>query len=207
MMIKRIILASASPRRREILERFNIKFDVIPSDADENISPDMPHSQYVETLARIKGEAVRDALLSRGDDLTDTLIISCDTIVSHAGKILGKPKDERDAYTMLTSLSGDFHDVLSGLSLIYNGKSYIGSAVTRVKFAEVLPHDAQAYVDSGEPMGKAGAYAIQGKASAFVESIEGDFYNIVGFPLALFSKMLAENFGVSVFDLSDENDR
>ena len=97
MNIKRVILASASPRRREVLEKFGIKFDVIPSDADENISTDMPCGDYVMALAKIKGESVRDALIKKSEDLSDTLIISCDTVVYYDKMIIGKPKSDVDA--------------------------------------------------------------------------------------------------------------
>lgn len=206
MNIKRVILASASPRRREVLEKFGIKFDVIPSDADENISTDMACGDYVMTLAKMKGESVRDALIEKGEDLSDTLIISCDTVVHYDGRVIGKPKSNVDASLTLGMLSDSWHSVYSGLCLIIDGIELCDFARTDVKFSEISVRDIERYVSSGEPMGKAGSYAIQGLAAAFVEKIDGDYYNVVGFPLSLFIKMLRYDLGVSIFDLGDGND-
>lgn len=206
MSIKRIILASASPRRREILEKFGLKFDVIPSDADESISKDMTCGDYVMALAKIKGESVRDALKKRGEDVSDTLIISCDTVVYYNKMIIGKPKSELDATLTLGMLSDSWHSVYSGLCLILGDTEICDCARTDVKFAEISERDIERYVASGEPKGKAGSYAIQGGAAAFVEKIDGDYYNVVGFPLAMFCNMLKYGFGISVFDLGDIND-
>lgn len=207
MNIKRIILASASPRRREVLEKIGLKFDVIPSDADENISKDMACGDYVTALAKIKGESVRDALIKKGEDLSETLIISCDTVVYYDKMIIGKPKNDLDASLTLGMLSDSWHGVFSGLCLILGDVELCEYAETDVKFAEISERDIERYVASGEPKGKAGSYAIQGKAAAFVEKIDGDYYNVVGFPLALFSRMMKYDLGVSVFDLGGANDR
>lgn len=204
MKIKRIILASASPRRREILEKFGIKFDIIPSDADENISNDLPCGDYVCKLAKLKGESVRDALIFKGEDLSDTLIISCDTVVYYEKMIIGKPKDKTHAALTLGLLSDSWHSVYSGLCLIYDKTEICDFDRTDVKFAEISESDIARYVASGEPMGKAGSYAIQGEAAAFVEKIDGDYYNVVGFPLAMFCRILKYDLGVSIFDLGDE---
>ena len=131
-MIERIILASASPRRKEMLEKFGIRFEVIPSDADENISTDMSHDAYVSELAQIKGREVEARLLEKGEDLSRTLIISCDTIVSFDGRIIGKPHSRFDAELTLNLLSDSWHDVYSGLSLIYGGECIVGYEKTRV---------------------------------------------------------------------------
>ena len=207
MSIKRIILASASPRRREVLEKFGLKFDVIPSDADENISKDMACGDYVTALAKIKGESVRDALVARGEDVSDALIISCDTVVYYDKMIIGKPKSDLDARLTLGMLSDSWHGVFSGLCLILGDTEICEYAETDVKFAEISERDIERYVATGEPKGKAGSYAIQGRAAAFVEKIDGDYYNVVGFPLALFSRMMKYDLGISVFDQGDENDR
>ncbi|MBR7082649.1 MAG: septum formation protein Maf [Clostridia bacterium] len=206
MNIKRIILASASPRRREVLEKFGLKFDVIPSDADENISKDMPCGDYVTALAKLKGESVRDVLISKGEDVADTLIISCDTVVYYDKMIIGKPKSDLDARVTLGMLSDSWHSVYSGLCLIIGDAEMCDYARTDVKFAEISERDIEKYVASGEPKGKAGSYAIQGEAAAFVEKIDGDYYNVVGFPLSLFCRMLKYDIGVSVFDLGEIND-
>ncbi|MBR6050034.1 MAG: septum formation protein Maf [Clostridia bacterium] len=204
--MKRIILASASPRRREVLEKFGLKFDVIPSDADENISKDMPCGDYVTALAKLKGESVRDVLISKGEDVADTLIISCDTVVYYDKMIIGKPKSDLDARVTLGMLSDSWHSVYSGLCLIIGDAEMCDYARTDVKFAEISERDIEKYVASGEPRGKAGSYAIQGEAAAFVEKIDGDYYNVVGFPLALFCRMLKYDLGTSVFDLGEIND-
>ena len=206
MNIKRIILASASPRRREVLEKFGIKFDIIPSDADENISKDADCGDYVTTLAKITGRSVRDALKARGEDVSDALIISCDTVVYYDKMIIGKPKNDLDAALTLGMLSDSWHSVYSGLCLILGDVEICDYARTDVKFAEISERDIERYVASGEPKGKAGSYAIQGEAAAFVEKIDGDYYNVVGFPLALFCRMLKYDIGVSVFDLGEKND-
>lgn len=200
-MIERIILASASPRRSEMLSRYNIKFDTIPSDADESISGEMDHGELVCELAKRKGEAVRDMLLSRGEDLSKTLIISCDTIVSYDGRVIGKPQNETHAAITLALLSDSWHNVYSGLSLIYGEDEYIDFAKTAVKFTELDDETISEYVKTGDPMGKAGSYGIQGLAAAFVERIEGDYSNVVGFPLSLFCKMLKRYFDISIFEL------
>ena len=207
MNVKRIILASASPRRREVLEKIGLKFDVIPSDTDENISKDMPCGEYVMALAKLKGESVRDALIKKGEDLSETLIISCDTVVYYDKMIIGKPKSDLDARLTLGMLSDSWHGVFSGLCLILGDTEICEYAETDVKFAEISERDIERYVATGEPKGKAGSYAIQGRAAAFVEKIDGDYYNVVGFPLALFSRMMKYDLGISVFDQGDENDR
>ena len=203
MIPKRIVLASSSPRRREMLERFGINFDVIPSNADENIPSDMPCGEYVKTLAERKGTAVRDALVLGGEDISETLIISCDTVVYYDKMIIGKPENALEARLTLGMLSDSWHEVYSGLCLIFGDEKVCGYDVARVKFAELSQSDIDRYVASGEPFGKAGSYARQGKAGAFVEKIEGDVNNIVGFPLTLFCRAIKDNFGITVFDLGE----
>ncbi|MCQ2435615.1 MAG: Maf family protein [Clostridia bacterium] len=205
MKIERIILASSSPRRREILSRFGIKFDVIPSDADENITaPDC--RTLVCELAKLKGDSVYDALRQKGDDMSRTLLISCDTVVEYNGMVIGKPADARHAELTLGLLSDSWHNVLSGLQLRVGDTAVADCALTRVKFAPVPEDVISAYVATGEPMGKAGSYAIQGLAGSFVERIEGDYFNIVGLPLALMVRMLRDDFGLSMFDLESFTD-
>lgn len=202
-MINRIVLASSSPRRKEILERFNVKFDVIPSDAEEIVDEYTSNGDYVRQLAILKGKSVIKDLNKKGIDTSDTLVISCDTVVVHNDKIIGKPKDLDDAYNTVMELSDSWHSVYSGLSLILNNKEYSGFDETKVKFVKIDPNEAKVYVESGEPMGKAGSYAIQMKGGAFVSGVEGDFNNIVGFPLTLFCKVLKEEFNISIFELGN----
>ena len=203
MIPKRVILASSSPRRRDILEKLGVKFDVVPSDADENISQSIPCEEYVMTLAERKGEAVKTLLISRGDDISDALIIACDTVVYYDKMIIGKPESDLHARLTLGMLSDSWHEVYSGICLIFGDEKICGFDRTRVKFSEISEKDVEKYVASGEPRGKAGSYAIQGKGAAFVERIEGDVNNVIGFPLTLFCRMIKENFGISVFDLGD----
>ncbi|MCQ2771480.1 MAG: Maf family protein, partial [Clostridia bacterium] len=158
---------------------------------------------YVRQLAILKGKSVIKDLNKKGIDTSDTLVISCDTVVVHNDKIIGKPKDLDDAYNTVMELSDSWHSVYSGLSLILNNKEYSGFDETKVKFVKIDPNEAKVYVESGEPMGKAGSYAIQMKGGAFVSGVEGDFNNIVGFPLTLFCKVLKEEFNISIFELGN----
>ena len=176
------ILASKSPRRREILEMLGVEFEVITSDADESSDITDPY-QLVEELSLRKGIAVRDALLAKGYDLSDTVIISSDTIVAIDGEILGKPIDEEDARRMLRLYSGREHEVVSGICLIGAGKQGVTHEVTKVTFDEMDEETIQSYVRAAQPYDKAGAYAIQGLASAYISGIVGDYFNVVGLPV------------------------
>ena len=176
------ILASKSPRRREILEMLGVKFEVITSEADESSDITDPY-QLVEELSLRKGLAVRDALLAEGRDLSDTVIISSDTIVAIDGEILGKPHDEEDARRMLRLYSGKEHEVVSGICLIGKDKQGVSHEVTKVTFDEMDEETIQNYVRAAKPYDKAGAYAIQGLASAYISGIVGDYFNVVGLPV------------------------
>jgi len=175
-----LILASSSPRRREILSKFIKDFEVIPSEADERCFLRDP-VQYAVELARRKA---RDVYGRFGGT-----VIGADTVVSINGQILGKPKDEEHAFRMLKLLSGRVHRVTTGYCIVHNGKERCGSVVTEVKFRELDDEIIRAYIQTGEPMDKAGAYGIQGKAGLFVEWIKGDYYNVVGFPLEIVWKL------------------
>ena len=190
----RIILASKSPRRKEILENLGLDFEIIVADADESCDIKEP-CELVMTIAARKGKAVLDSL----DDTAkkDVLLIACDTLVYAAGEFLGKPCDEADAARMLKMLSGSAHEVISGLYLWYGGKEVRRAESTKVFFDEMSEVDIQKYIESGEPGDKAGAYAIQGKASAYIKGIEGDYFNVVGLPAHLLLKTLKEEFGIT----------
>ncbi len=181
----RIVLASKSPRRKELLGKIFSEFVVITKETDETLPHGIKAKKSVELLAVRKGEAVLDVT---GED---DLIISSDTLVELDGKKLGKPESEEDAVNMLLSLSGRVHNVHTGVAVHYKGNVFSGSDTSRVKFVRFQKKDAQDYVSTGEPMDKAGAYAIQGIGKRFVEGYEGDFDAIVGLGIAL-TKSLVE---------------
>lgn len=182
--IDRIILASASPRRAELLRAAGIDFDVRPADIDEAILPGEAPSDYVSRLAEAKARVVHE----RENDRT---VLAADTAVVVDGHILGKPIDEADAQRMLRSLAGRTHEVVTAVSLFHPG-GIVHTRVdnTTVEFAALSEADITWYVSSGEPMDKAGAYAVQGLASRFVTRIEGSYSNVVGLPIALVYQML-----------------
>ena len=190
----RIILASKSPRRREILENLGVKFEIIVADCDESCDIAAP-DELVMAIAARKGRAVLDTL---GKESEDTLIIACDTLVYANGEFLGKPKDACDARRMLKMLSGNAHQVVSGIYLYLNGKEIRRAASTRVIFDEMTDEDIDAYIQSGEPMDKAGAYAVQGRASVYIKGLDGDYFNVVGLPVNLLAKTLKESYGVDL---------
>jgi septum formation protein len=180
---EKFILASGSPRRAEILTAVGWPFDTMAADIDESVYPDEDPRAYVERLARSKVEAVA-ARLEEG------LVLGADTTVVVENEILAKPCDEDDARRMLQLLSGKWHEVLTGVSLLRIGNGLlVEHESTRVRFAEMSAAEIDWYVASGEPMGKAGAYGIQGKAALFIEEIEGDYLNIVGLPIRLVYNM------------------
>ena len=192
------ILASKSPRRKEILETLGLSFTVFTADTDES-SEERDVCAFVEELSRRKGEAVKEALLAAGQDLADTVIISSDTVVAMGGEILGKPRDEKDACRMLRMYSGKRHQVVSGICLIGNGKIGVGHEVTEVEFEELDEETILRYVRSAKPYDKAGAYAIQGVASAYVKGIVGDYFNVVGLPVHRMNLLHREIFGENMF--------
>ena len=182
----KIILASKSPRRKEILTNLGFEFEVITAETDESSDITDPES-LVQVLAVRKGRAVWGK-----HPENDTLIISCDTVVSLDGKILGKPEDPENAVEMLRSLSGKKHTVISGLALFLNGKTISAIDSTDVYFAEMSDEFIKSYVASGDPMDKAGAYAVQGKTSLYIDKLDGCYFNVVGLPVRLLAKLLSQ---------------
>ena len=182
MKFNRIILASGSPRRRELLAKLNIDFEIITSDADETIDSDNPET-IVETLSERKARAVFDTIT---DD--NVLVIGADTIVYYDGEVLGKPEDEEDARGMLSMLSDRTHQVYTGVSIIsrIKGEEKIKtfSDRTDVTFYEIDKFDLADYIKTGSPMDKAGAYGIQDDFAKHVKKIDGDYNNVVGLPLS-----------------------
>ena len=197
-----IVLASASPRRKEILETLGIPFRIVVSDAEENASPELAPEEFVMQTAHEKCKNVVDKLLADGTLTRDTLVIACDTVVVYSGFIIGKPKDEAHAILTLGMLSDSWHSVFSGLAIYYKGRVACRAARTDVKFRDISEREIKAYVDSGEPMGKAGSYAIQMKGGAFAERIEGEFNNVVGLPVAEMLSRLREEFGLELLDVA-----
>jgi septum formation protein len=182
------ILASSSPRRAELLRAAGIEFIIRAANIDETIQPDESPRDYVLRLSQEKACAVAE-----GDDLT----LGADTIVVIDGQIAGKPIDAKDAARMLRALSGQWHEVLTGVTLARAGQIVSDIASTRVKFAELSDAEIDWYVSTQEPMDKAGAYAIQGHASLFIERIEGSYSNVVGLPAQLVYRM-ADQMGIKL---------
>lgn len=190
-----IILASASPRRKEILSELGVDFRVVVADTDESSDISDP-VELTRELARRKGLAVYEKLLQSGEyDAESAIIISADTVVCRDGEILGKPRDRADAVAMLTSLSGRSHTVVSGVAVTVRGVTRTDASVTTVRVQEIPREEIERYVDSGEPMDKAGAYGIQGKFSAFVEGIDGCYFGVVGLPVNTLSNLYLEATG------------
>lgn len=181
-----IILASGSPRRRELLEMLGLeRFEVIPARGEELAPEGMEPGALVELLAAQKGREV--AACHR-----EALVIAADTIVWHEGRVYGKPHSREEARQMLQSLSGKSHRVFTGLCVINGGRESLCHEMSRVRFRELDEGEIERYILSGEPMDKAGAYGAQGKAALFVEGIEGDFFNVMGLPLCRLGLMLKE---------------
>lgn len=186
--MKKLILASNSPRRRELLQSAGFIFDIIPAKSDEEIPPNTPPEKAVTMLARQKAEEVR-ALHP------DSVIIAADTVVAVDGDILGKPADASDAFAMLKRLSGRRHYVYTGVAIIYGTEKsevYEFYEKTEVEFHSLTDSEITDYINTGEPFDKAGAYGIQEKGMLLVKSINGDFYNVMGLPISTVSRKLRE---------------
>ena len=194
----KIILASKSPRRREILENLGLEFDIIVADADETSDIREPE-RLVETLAARKGRAVIEKL---GEGAEDVLVIACDTLVYADGEFLGKPRDRADAERMIRKLSGNYHSVVSGIYLFCGGREVTAAAQTKVIFDPITDNEIETYLNTSEPYDKAGAYAIQGRAGVYIKGIEGDYYNVVGLPVNLLKNTLKEKFGIELCELA-----
>lgn len=195
--MKKFILASASPRRKEILEAAGLDFDIFVSDADEESVPrDVPPKLYVQELALLKAAAAAKTVLKS----KQSLIISADTIVTLDGEILGKPSDTDNAKEMLRMLSARTHEVYTGYCImrISDGKTVCNSVCTQVKFKELTDDTIDSYIATGEPMDKAGAYGIQGRGSVLADSISGDYFNVVGLPVSALSDTLKNEFETDI---------
>ena len=191
-----IILASQSPRRKELMGQIGLKFKVISPNVDEHMEGNPSPAQLVEELSLRKAQAVR-----AGAD-EDDLIIAADTVVVLDGAVLGKPEDEREAFAMLSALSGNSHRVYTGVTVLQGDRAVTGHEETRVTFRELEPEEISHYIATGEPMDKAGAYGIQGLGAMLVSGIEGDYFNVVGLPIFRLSRILA-GFGLDLFQMAD----
>ena len=192
-----LILASASPRRSEILTSLGIDFRVLVSDADEN-SNATDAGKHVEDIARAKCEAVANSL-GGVDALKDsTMVLAADTLVVLDGEFMGKPADASDAAKMLAGLSDREHFVVTGIAVCFDGRIETAHEKTFVRFAKMTDADIKNYVDSGEPFGKAGAYAIQGRGARYIAGIDGDYFNVVGLPAHKVFELVREKFGVEL---------
>lgn len=182
-----LVLASASPRRAEILRAVGWPFETAPADLDETQRDNESAQEFVRRLAREKAEAIAAARLFG-------LVLGADTTVVVDGELLGKPRDEEDARRMLRSLSGRTHEVLTGVALVRaeSGESLIGVERTRVRFAAMSDEEISWHVATGDVLDKAGAYAVQGRAALFIEGIEGDYWNVVGLPIRLVYRLACE---------------
>lgn len=183
-MNNKIILASKSPRRKEILENAGYDIEIRIQDADETLPDGISPEQAVQMLACIKASAVNR---EKGET-----VIGADTVVCVDGEILGKPKDEEDAFLMLKRLSGREHEVFTGVCIINDGGKTVFSERSDVRFNTLCDEEILSYIKSGEPMDKAGAYAIQGLAGEFASIVCGSFYNVMGFPIETFNKKFLE---------------
>lgn len=197
--IMRYILASASPRRREILSSLGVEFTVLVADADETCELTDPGLR-VESISVKKCLAARDRLIAEGMDPADreTVIIASDTLVVLDGEFLGKPRDEDDVRRMMGMLQGRTHTVASGIALWHGGRTVSAHELTGVTFAPMGPAEIEAYLKTGESFGKAGGYAIQGHAARYITGIHGDYFNVVGLPVRRLYETLDMVFGIKL---------
>jgi septum formation protein len=193
MIAPRIILASASPRRKQLASEMGLKFEVIPSKYEEDLSISLPPEELVMEFAYGKASDVANGF-------KEGIVIGMDTIVFHEGKVLGKPKDRMDAFNMLKSYSGKSHKVFSGICLINCLTKQIikDYEVTEVSFAEMNDYEINKYLDTGDPLDKAGAYGVQ-NCFIFIEKVSGCYFNVVGFPARNLYKNL-KKLGVDILD-------
>jgi septum formation protein len=183
---EKLVLASGSPRRAEILERAGWPHEIIVAGIDETLLPNEEAAAYVQRLARSKAEKVAGGL-------DHGMVLGADTTVVVADQVLGQPVDEADARRMLNLLNAKWHDVLTGVAVVrVGGETRVAYETTRVRFAEMSDAEIDWYIGTGEPFGKAGAYGIQGKASLFIEEIQGDYFNIMGLPIRLVYELAAD---------------
>lgn len=186
---EKIVLASKSPRRAEILRAVDWEFEAVAANIDETRRESEDAVSYVKRLARAKAKTVAEKISNRG------LVLGADTVVVIDGEILGQPRDDDDARRMLKLLNGKWHEVVTGVALIRGGNRpgvVVDHETTRVRFCDMSAHEIDWYVSTGEPRDKAGAYAIQGRGALFIEEIQGDYFNIVGLPMRLLYELMSD---------------
>ena len=179
-----VILASQSPRRRELLGLFHIPFIIQVPDADETMDSSLSPAEAVAQVSRRKAEAIRRQ--------ADDVVIAADTIVVCDGQILGKPRDAADASRMLHLLSGRDHQVMTGMTILRGNRALVCTEITDIHFRALSEREIDAYIRTGEPMDKAGSYGIQGGAALFAERLCGDYYNVMGLPVCRLGQFLRE---------------
>ena len=182
----KIVLASASPRRKELISLIADNVEIRPAECDETLTDGIGAREAVEYLSKIKNDAAKSI------SAHDELIISADTVVAVSNEILGKPADKEDARRMIKLLSGRTHQVYTGVTISYKGNAVTFSEKTDVSFFDLTDDEIESYVSSSEPYDKAGAYGIQGKASLLVSGINGDYFNVVGLPVARLNRELSK---------------
>lgn len=187
-----LILASQSPRRRELLSDAGYSFRILVSQADETLPAGTPPVEGVRILAERKAKAVESTLPSEILRAAPVFVIGADTLVERDGVALGKPRDEADAAAMLSLLSGARHRVVTGVAVVVGGRVFSGTETTTVTFRPLSRTEIAEYVASGEPMDKAGAYGIQAGADRFVKTVDGEIDNVIGLPLRLLARLLRE---------------
>lgn len=188
----KLVLASSSPRREEILEQLNLKFTIVPSKIDEDNFDSSDPVELVRKLAEEKARSVSQLV-------EDAIIIAADTVVVYNDQILGKPSGKLDAKKMLKKLSSDQHQVITGVAVLNSssGESHVDYNITEVKMTALSEQEINSYVDTGEPLDKAGSYAIQGFGGLFVEEIKGSYYSVMGLPIHQLAKLLDKfNYGI-----------
>lgn len=190
----KIILASASPRRRELLSRIGLDIEVIPSQAEEDLTKNISPELLVSELALLKASDI-GKITAKG-----FYIIGADTVVVYNKKVLGKPQNEQQAFEMLNMLQGKTHQVYTGICIIdtTSGKSVTAYECTSVSFLALSEQEINAYIKTGEPMDKAGAYGIQDLGALLIKGIEGDYFNVVGLPLSRLARLFKEEFGINL---------
>jgi septum formation protein len=190
--VKTIILASASPRRKELLEKIGLRFAVEPSNYEEDMPSALEPHEFAQKISLEKAKVV-------ASQHKNAIVIAADTFIIFGGQILGKPHTEKEARKMLETIRGKSHSVITGFSIIDTGtsKTLSKSVETKVYIRKLTLAEIDAYVKSKEPLDKAGAYAIQGLGSVFVEKIEGDYFNVIGLPLSALTEALKE-FGINI---------